>query len=62
MTLTSLTSQTAALHCEGHGLLWLGEGLDGEIVQSLETGQAAYRKVGELAVLDAQVLQLVEVL
>ena len=42
-------------------MLWLGEGLDGEVVQSLQAGQAASGEVGELAVLDGEVLQPVQV-
>ena len=57
----SLTCQATLLHRQRHRVLWLGEGLDGEVVQSLQAGQAASGEVGELAVLDGEVLQPVQV-
>ena len=43
-------------------MLRLGEGLDGEIGQSVQPCEAPTRQVGELAVLDAQIFQLAQVM
>ena len=58
----TLTCQGAALHSQRERLLRLREGLDGEVDEPVQARQAPARKVWELTLLDAQVLQLAEVL